>query len=284
MKCCSKCGEDKELTAFRRGAQCRACDKLVKLKWESDNHERHLEACRRRRKSQIARDPEGYKARIRASREKHVDTNRAWRERNKAKLNEQKRAWSAANPEKEKAHRRSDYLKHREKRLVAQKDYVARNRDTVLAKKRIRTKAFYTANSDRLKENGKAYRNGPLRERYLQIKRETYQRRKDKERAYERERWRNDPVYKIKVRLRWFLRMGLKGKTKSTRAVELLGCSLEDFRIYFESKFEPGMSWEAFLKRKNPYRPCGALRAFRFDQTRASEGLLSFFEPSAALG
>jgi hypothetical protein len=36
------------------------------------------------------------------------------------------------------------------------------------------------------------------------------------------------------------------GFVKSTRATIALGCSLEDFKIYLESRFEPGMTWKNY--------------------------------------
>lgn len=38
----------------------------------------------------------------------------------------------------------------------------------------------------------------------------------------------------------------LHGIAKSARTVELVGCSIESFRMYLESLWEPGMSWENY--------------------------------------
>ena len=46
----------------------------------------------------------------------------------------------------------------------------------------------------------------------------------------------------MRVRLRRILqRIGSK---KAYKTLDLLGCSMKDFRNYIESQFEPGMTWE----------------------------------------
>jgi hypothetical protein len=38
----------------------------------------------------------------------------------------------------------------------------------------------------------------------------------------------------------------IKGKTKSGSSIHDLGCTLEQFKIYIESKFQIGMSWSNY--------------------------------------
>lgn len=51
---------------------------------------------------------------------------------------------------------------------------------------------------------------------------------------------------RIALRLRNQLNKALKGQRKFGRAQELLGCSIENFRIYIESKFDTGMLWSNY--------------------------------------
>lgn len=194
MKCCNRCGLEKQLAAFRRGSQCRACDKLVKLKWEANNRERHLASCRRRGRQVRERDPELYRAKKR--------------------------------------------------------DYDARNRERVNKTKAEAHRRRVAANPEKYLEKGRQSRNGENRARYLARRRESNQRRKEAARRYERERWHKDETYRLKCRLRWFLRQQVrKGRQIKTRgAFDLLGCSIPDFRLYLESKFESGMTWENYGK------------------------------------
>ena len=49
-------------------------------------------------------------------------------------------------------------------------------------------------------------------------------------------------------RLRARLRDALRWNYKSSPTLELLGCSIPDFKIYLESKFESGMDWSNYGK------------------------------------
>jgi hypothetical protein len=66
-------------------------------------------------------------------------------------------------------------------------------------------------------------------------------------RVYKREYLANkratDQLFKLKELLRSRLRNALEGKKKSDRAVNLVGCSLEDLKAHLESTFQEGMTW-----------------------------------------
>jgi hypothetical protein len=75
---------------------------------------------------------------------------------------------------------------------------------------------------------------------------------RDKIREYDRKwklNWRQriDSLnYRLGQNLRRRLRFVLHGQQQPARMLKLLGCSIEDFKIYIESKFESGMSWENY--------------------------------------
>jgi hypothetical protein len=73
--------------------------------------------------------------------------------------------------------------------------------------------------------------------------RETY---RIKSNQWDKERRIKDSNYRIACNLRSRLSKALKGIVKRSSAINDLGCSLEDFRKYLESKFEPGMNWENY--------------------------------------
>lgn len=52
--------------------------------------------------------------------------------------------------------------------------------------------------------------------------------------------------HKISVRLRTRVCNAIKNNYKSGSAVRDLGCSIEELKIYLESKFLPGMSWDNY--------------------------------------
>ncbi len=69
---------------------------------------------------------------------------------------------------------------------------------------------------------------------------------KPKSRARERERYKNDIEWKITKILRARIRFAIKfQKTfKSNKTLDLLGCTVHEFKIYLEKLFIHGMTWD----------------------------------------
>lgn len=129
---------------------------------------------------------------------------RAYRKRHPEKIRQTKRNYALRNPDKIKQHRRSHHSRHSE-----------------------RLRAISRAQYSRIKSDPVAYA------RHKQLNAIRYN-----------ARWKSDPIFRLRNNLRLRLRQAIKGKQKDQRALELLGCSLEEFKFYFESLFTAGMSWE----------------------------------------
>lgn len=70
---------------------------------------------------------------------------------------------------------------------------------------------------------------------------------KTKERVTKsRNKRKNQPKFKIERALRQRLRATVFGEYKSERALNLLGCSVEEFKLHLESLWTEGMSWENY--------------------------------------
>lgn len=138
------------------------------------------------------------------------------------------RRWRARNVERERQRARDYYYAD-----------VHRGRE--------RRKAWSKANPDKVK----AQRERVDKARMAESKKRSRIKHCDKIKAYKREyyhRTKTNPIVllrsRIRVRLCMLMRRAIT--TKSRRAVELLGCSVESFKLYLESKFEPGMSWQNY--------------------------------------
>ena len=62
--------------------------------------------------------------------------------------------------------------------------------------------------------------------------------------------YQNDILYSLKIKLNGRLHKVLKKNnlTKNYKFCDILGCNLQEFKLYFESKFTEGMSWELMGK------------------------------------
>ncbi len=66
------------------------------------------------------------------------------------------------------------------------------------------------------------------------------------------EKYKSDEIFKLKNSIRTLIRTSLKksGFEKKSKSVDILGCDIEEFKIYLESKFEDWMSWDNYGKYK----------------------------------
>jgi hypothetical protein len=128
-------------------------------------------------------------------------------------------------------------------------------------------------NSNKYKEKRKKiYRkrveSGKEKEYYLSDKGKEVLKRKyinriqsGKKAKYERERRKNDPNYKLARNLRNRVWSMMKNISKSDSTLNLLGCTIDEFKKYIENLFTEGMTWENYGKGKNKwnldhYVPC----------------------------
>lgn len=137
--------------------------------------------------------------------------------------------------------------------------YVARNKDKVRKYK----KEYGKKNREVLSAKGRVYKSKPeVRERLNALSRKYTKNNpeKFKERRKMNRRKRNEfmkkynskmsktnPSFNIISRLRSRVYAVLNGEVKKTTTTEFLGCTIEQFKIYFESLFTEGMSWDVYL-------------------------------------
>ena len=65
----------------------------------------------------------------------------------------------------------------------------------------------------------------------------------------------NDPIFRLKDIIGSIIRDSLKRKgfKKNSRSIEILGCSIEHFKEYIESKFEIWMTWDNYGNPKDGF-------------------------------
>ncbi len=125
---------------------------------------------------------------------------------------------------------------------------------------------------EKRKEYQKIYRE-KNKEKAKEHKRNHYLKNKDKIIKRERDRFRNkynnDTEFKIKSCLRRRLLNSIKNNSKSGSAIELLGCSIKEFKEYISSKFKDGMTWDNYGVKTwhiDHIKPCAS-----FDLTKEEE-------------
>jgi len=157
---------------------------------------------------------------------------------------------------------RALYLKNREARLAAQKEYYLQNKEqrqeynrqyhaATKEKQAPRKQQYrkdnaeklkascadwYSKNADYAKARAKEYREAN-KEKMLEWSKQ-----------YRAEREKSDPVFKLTRRLRSliYLKISTGGYTKRSKTNDILGCTFDEFKTYIEGKFHSGMSWDNY--------------------------------------
>lgn len=127
------------------------------------------------------------------------------------------------------------------KRREYVKEYYDKNKEDQTNK----SKEYYRKNSDVIKEKRKSHYS-ENREKKLKYQNEYQQKNKNNRNVYLVNRRKKDPIFKLKCVVYRIIGNSIKYKKKNLRATEILGCSIQEFKIHLENKFEPWMSWENY--------------------------------------
>jgi hypothetical protein len=145
--------------------------------------------------------------------------------------------------------RKEYYKQWREKNkdIVKQKDS---ERNKSEHRKEWREK-YGKENRERLNELQREWRkNNP--ERSKQIEKDRYLRDPKKRIAsskkYFKERRSNDPIFRASENVRRMILLSFKGNgySKKSKTYQILGCTVEEFKLHLEKQFEQWMNWDNY--------------------------------------
>ena len=152
--------------------------------------------------------------------------NKKYKEKNKESLLAKSKTYYENNKDKVKLRSKTRYEVNKDKERLLRRErsrtYYEDNKD----KERLRAKIYLNNN----KEKRKVYRNDNKEKIY-------------KQRLIWIQKNKNNPQYKLSCILRSRLKSAIKNNYKSGSAVRDLGCSVSELKVYLESKFQPGMTW-----------------------------------------
>lgn len=141
-------------------------------------------------------------------------------------VNEYGKNYRNKNITKERERSNNYYICNKSKRLA----YFEKNKDN---KNKYATE-YRKKNKDKISEKQKK---NYLKNKEI-IKKKNYE--------YYKMKMVTDSIFKLKKQLRGLIRDSLKSKgiKKQNKTIEILGCTIEEFKQHLESKFEPWMNWD----------------------------------------
>ena len=152
---------------------------------------------------------------------RHKKQQKEWREKNHSRVLELKNRWYKKNAEKLREESRQYRKNNPEKVKKTQKDCNSKP-------KRIKKQKKYI-------ENWKNSRTP-----------ESIKKNKDRRMVWERNKIKNDNLYKLTRMARAVIRCAFrnKGKKKSSKSQKILGCTFKQFKLHIEKQFESWMNWD----------------------------------------
>jgi hypothetical protein len=192
------------------------------------------------------------------NKEKLKEYMKIYREKNKEKISEKKREYNDKNKEDLKIKRKQ----YREKNINRISNYMGEYRKNKKEEIIETSKSWYQENKEKLKskreedkekiiEYQKNYyqRIKYRRKKYVSDNRETINKTT---REYKKKRRITDPLFKLSNNISRNIRLALKagGFSKNSRTIEILGCSILEFKNHLEEQFKPWMNWDNYGKYK----------------------------------
>ncbi len=154
-----------------------------------------------------------------------------------------KKRYIQKNRDKINEQARNGYHRNKDKISKRYAQYYQDNRDYMLR----RSKAWRIKNHKKCLERDRAYRQ--THSETVKLRCKSWKDRngeyiKTWRNDYLKKRWRDSPVYRVRILLRNRHRRAVKMRGISgKRAFDLLGCTIRQYVLYIESKFYLGMSW-----------------------------------------
>ena len=157
-----------------------------------------------------------------------LDRNRNYYNDNSEEILIRNKEYNKQNSEKIKEYNK-EYSKI-EKEIERKKKYLLDNKE----KEKKRQYLYYLNNKEKVLKRNKFHRDSN-KEKYKLYRTE-----------YDKNRSKSDIIYKLKNTISSSIRSSFYylNRKKNSRTTEILGCSIGEFKIYLESKFEDWMTWE----------------------------------------
>lgn len=224
-KKCSRCKLVKTQTDFHANrSECKECNKLYRRKTAKRTGLQKQEYYQKN-KTYILDRCKNY---ANKNKNKVKLTKQKYRQKNKEKISDWHKKHRANNRDEINSRQRNYYQKNKTNILEKNKKWRKRNKD----KMRKYSMDWRIKNPERAKELDKKHR-----------KKETTIK---KRRARLKARRQKDLNFKILANLRSRLIGALRGNPKTKKTVNILDCTINEFKKYIEKSFSDGMTWQNY--------------------------------------
>lgn len=259
MKICKFCNTQREDSDFKiYSLKCKLCRKIQRKEYYIKNRGKELLQCKIYALNNKEKLLEKARKHYEKNKTKRLEQCKRYRENNKEKDALWRKQYCKINKERITEEARERRRKRKEKIDKEKLEYYLQNKDRIDKEKEEILKIKKEKHKIYMQEYKKKYFSNPENKRRS---RELEQIRKErnkeiiaiKRREYMKNRLKNNLNFKLASKLRQSLFISIKKIFKKSSAIILLGCLIEDFKIFIEKKFQSGMTWENWGKGENKW-------------------------------
>ena len=129
--------------------------------------------------------------------------------------------------------------------LICNNPFIQKRKDNLTCSASCSQKLWVKNNPEK---NWERYNGDARKEKSKQWRKENIEIVRAIKQRYKKKRRDNDIIFKLNENVGNGIRSALKssGSQKNNRTEEILGCSIIDFKLYLESKFDSWMSWDNY--------------------------------------
>lgn len=111
-----------------------------------------------------------------------------------------------------------------------------------------RRELYDTKNREKILERNKKWilKNIEYKKEYDKERQQELKSKKSEQKLINYHKRKSDALYRIKRSLRARLYFAVKNNSKFSSTIKLLGCTMDEFKAYLESKFKNGMNWNNY--------------------------------------
>lgn len=153
-----------------------------------------------------------------------------------------KNTHSTKKDDEEYKQKRSEYAEVNKEQIKAKRqEWVEENKESI-------TKVVKQHRLDNIEHYRKLAKNNyeANKSHYRALGKKDYEENKSKYLKITKYNYHNKPIHKLKHLIRTNLNRALDGTvfSKTMHSIEYLGCTVEEFKVFIESKFKEGMTWD----------------------------------------
>jgi hypothetical protein len=147
-------------------------------------------------------------------------------------------------PEERKEYMKIYRQKNKDRINENKREYNKKHKQTISDERKEYLIQYRLTNNETLKDKAKIYREKTKEKRNEWVN-DNKENLKKYYREYKQNKRNNNTLYKLKCNIQSLIYYRLKNNniTKDKRTEEILGCSIGEFKLYLESKFESWMTW-----------------------------------------